>query len=78
VKEEEIEHTFLLGGLVPIGESPPSVTPAEEDEVEFVSPRIPGRMRRGLQSRPTRRTTSPMPDTFKPVPPDHPMFSTGP
>jgi hypothetical protein len=24
------------------------ITPAEEDEVEFVSPRIPGRMRRGL------------------------------
>jgi hypothetical protein len=43
----EGEHTFLVGGLVPIGELPPDVTPAEEDEVEFVSPRIPGRMSRG-------------------------------
>jgi hypothetical protein len=41
------EHTFLVGGFVPIGSSPPFVTVAEEDEVEFFPPRIPGRMSRG-------------------------------
>jgi hypothetical protein len=42
----ENEHRFLIGGLVPIGTSPPSITPAEEDEVEFVSPSVPGRTMR--------------------------------
>jgi hypothetical protein len=40
---EENEHRFLIGGLVPIGTSPPFITPAEEDEVEFLSPSVPGR-----------------------------------
>jgi hypothetical protein len=39
----ENEHTFLIGGLVPIGELLPSITPAEEDFVEFVQPSVPGR-----------------------------------
>ena len=43
----EGEHTFLVGGLVPIGELPPDVTPAEEGEVEFVSPRVPGGSQQG-------------------------------
>jgi hypothetical protein len=46
VSEQQIEHTFLVGGLVPIEELPPFVTPAEEDEVEVVSPSVPGRMTR--------------------------------
>lgn len=46
----EGEHTFLVGAFVPIGDSPPFVTPAEEDEVEFVSPSVPGRMSRGAAS----------------------------
>jgi hypothetical protein len=48
--DELIEFTFLVGPPIPIGElaAMHRITPAEEDEVEFVSPRIPGRMRRGL------------------------------
>jgi hypothetical protein len=43
VREQQIEHTLLVGGLVPIGELQPQLTPAEDDEVEFVSPSVPGR-----------------------------------
>jgi hypothetical protein len=50
---EENEHRFLIGGLVPIGELPPSITPAKEDLVEFVSPSVPGR---------TVRMREPLPD----------------
>jgi hypothetical protein len=39
----ENEHRFLIGGIVPIGESPLQSTPAEQDEVEFVLPSVPGR-----------------------------------
>jgi hypothetical protein len=46
---KEGEHTFLVGALVPIGSLPPQITPAEEDEVEFVSPRVPGRMVRMVE-----------------------------
>jgi hypothetical protein len=49
---EQNEYKILVGPLRPIEVYlDDHVTPAEEDEVEFVSPRVPGRMQRGVDER---------------------------
>jgi hypothetical protein len=57
-EDEQTEYRILTGEWVSTREfadrlreqlaKAPTITPAEEDEVEFVSPRVAGRMRRGL------------------------------
>jgi hypothetical protein len=44
VEDEQIEFTFFAGELIPTSElaAMHRVTPAEDDEVEFVSPSVPG------------------------------------
>lgn len=46
--DETTEYTFYAGELIPTSElaAMHRVTPAEDDEVEFVSPSVPGRMMR--------------------------------
>jgi hypothetical protein len=76
-EDERIEVRVLVGPMTPIEEFDPQpfVTPAEEDVVEFVSPRRP----RPDAPRPSTRGGLTMEVRFRgPVPPDNPLFSLGP
>jgi hypothetical protein len=55
VDDKPSEQRILVGPLEPIDEYEPElyVTPAEEDEVEFVSPSVPGRRVRKNSSQPS-------------------------
>jgi len=54
VAEKETEFTFYAGPLLTSEELKAAQAHELDDEVEFVSPRVPGRMQRGASTPPRR------------------------